>query len=99
MPQQLLQAVASTVSEETSNPRHSVNPYADFLLRVGERFGVPTVLLLIVLWWMKSGIVQPLLDAHFQVVGQIVRGQEKHAEGIEAVGEKLDELIELSRQK
>jgi low affinity Fe/Cu permease len=96
MSNRLLQAVASAASEQPDS--HSpLNPYAEFLFRVAEKFGVPTVLLLIVLWWMKTGIVQPLLDAHFEVVGKIVRGQEEHTESIAALGDKLDELIRVSR--
>ena len=73
-----------------------VTPAIDLLYRAAERFGVPVVLLLLVLWWARSDIVQPLLDAHFQVVGQIVDGQKEHAEKLDAIGGKLDELIRVS---
>lgn len=74
-----------------------LSPYAEFGLRVAERFGVPTVLLLAVAWWVKADIVQPLLDAHFDVVGKIVAGQRDHSARLDSLGSKLDELIQVSR--
>lgn len=62
-----------------------------------ERFGLPLVMLGIILWWAKNDIVQPLLQAHFQVVEQIVRGQRDHSDKLENIGEKLDELIKVSK--
>jgi len=93
----MFESVAAAVATGEASPQPPVNPYANFLLHVAEKFGVPTALLLIVLYWMKGGIVQPLLDAHFEVVGKIVRGQEEHTKAIANVGDKLDELISLSR--
>lgn len=75
----------------------ALSPYAEFWLRVGERFGVPTVLLLLAAYWIKADIVQPLLDAHFTVVGKIVDAQERHSEQLGAIGEKLDTLIRVSQ--
>lgn len=95
------------MSERAVHPREAVpaaaeatalSPYAEFWLRVGERFGVPTVLLLLAAWWIKTDIVQPLLDAHFSVVGKIVDAQERHATQLGAIGEKLDTLIRVSQQ-
>lgn len=94
------------MSERAVHPREvaanhpeaqSLSPYAEFWLRVGERFGVPTVLLLLAAWWIKADIVQPLLDAHFSVVGKIVEAQERHSEQLGAIGEKLDTLIRVQR--
>jgi len=70
---------------------------ADFLLRVAERFGVPIVLLLLLLWWARNDIVQPLLNAHFEVVNKIVDGQEEHTSRLEGIGRKLDELISVTK--
>jgi hypothetical protein len=84
-------------SEARSAAVHSLSPYAEFGLRVAERFGVPTVLLLAVIWWVKADIVQPLMLAHFDVVQKIVLGQAEHTRRLESLGDKLDELIRVSR--
>lgn len=92
----VLSATAVSAAAEENNPL-PVNPYAEFLLRIAERFGVPTVMCLLVLWWAKTGIVQPLLDAHFQFINKIVVAQERHTESLSALGDKLDTLIQVSR--
>lgn len=69
----------------------------DFLLRIAERFGVPIVLLLLLLWWARNDIVQPLLNAHFEVVNKIVDGQGEHTSRLEGIGRKLDELISVTK--
>lgn len=71
----------------------------EFLFRVAERFGLPVVILLLVLWWARTDIVAPLLDAHFEAIDAIVRGQEKHSDQIEGLGRKLDELISINRSR
>ena len=94
------------MSERAVHPREAaasqtadgaLSPYAEFWLRVGERFGVPTVLLLLAAWWIKADIVQPLLDAHFSVVEKIVDAQERHSDQLGAIGDKLDTLIRVSQ--
>lgn len=70
---------------------------SEFLYRVAERFGLPVVILLLVLWWARNDIVSPLMSAHFQAINAIVEGQEKHTESIEGLGRKLDELISIER--
>ena len=87
------QASAATAPADAT----AITPYAEFWLKVGERFGVPTVLLILAVWWIKADIVQPLLDAHFSVVGKIVDAQERHSEQLGAIGEKLDTLIRVSQ--
>jgi len=69
----------------------------EFLLRTAERFGVPVVLLLLLLWWARTDIVQPLLNAHFEMVGKIIEGQEVHTKGLDSLGRKLDELISATK--
>lgn len=71
----------------------------EFLFRVAERFGLPVCILALVLWWARTDIVQPLMDAHFGVVREIVEGQRRHSDEVRQVGRKLDELIELQRSK
>lgn len=81
---------------EASGPATSLSPYAEFMLRVAERFGVPTVLLVLVVWWVKADIVQPLMTAHFDTVNKIVAGQAEHTRGLQSLGDKLDKLIQVS---
>jgi hypothetical protein len=82
---------------DTSIPATDKVVGADFLLRIAERFGVPIVLLLLLLWWARNDIVQPLLNAHFEVVNKIVDGQEAHTKGLDGLGRKLDELISATK--
>lgn len=72
-----------------------VNP--ESLLRLAQQFGLPLVMLALILWWAKNDIVTPLLNAHFEVVGKIVEGQNKHSEKLDAIGGKLDELIRITK--
>lgn len=69
------------------------------LIRIAERFGVPVVILLLVLWWARTDVVQPLLDAHFNFIDKIVVGQEKHVDEVKELGKKLDRLIDITGQK
>ena len=70
-----------------------------WMLKVAERFGLPVVILLLVLWWARTDVVQPLLDAHFSFIEKIIDGQERHADEVREVGKKIDQLIEVSRGK
>lgn len=76
-----------------------VTPHWEFFYRVAERFGIPVVVLLFVLYWAKHDVVQPLLDAHFSVVQKITNAQERQANELVNIGEKLDTLIRLSNDK
>lgn len=82
---------------DTSIPDTGKVVGGEFLLRIAERFGVPIVLLLLLLWWARNDIVQPLLNAHFEVVNKIVSGQEEHTSRLEGLGRKLDELISVTK--
>lgn len=66
-------------------------------LRMVQQFGLPLVILAVILWWAKNDVVAPLLSAHFEVVEQIIRGQKEHTDRLGEIGEKLDELIRVSR--
>lgn len=90
MPPAIAAAAADLPDRQVTNGMH------EFLFRVAEKFGLPVVLLVLVLWWARHDVVQPLLDAHFQVVGKIVEGQQEHASQLQQIGRKLDELIEVS---
>ena len=88
----------ATTSTAASNHNHTkVAKVVDVFYRTAERFGIPVVILAFVLWWAKTDIVQPLLNAHFQFIDRIVEGQEEHRLQVEALGRKLDELIDLQR--
>jgi hypothetical protein len=88
---------AATHQEVTSTPdTAAVTP---MLIRVAERFGLPVVLLLLVLWWARGDVVQPLLDAHFNFIDKVVAGQERHSQEVRELGDKLDTLIEIAREK
>lgn len=67
------------------------------LLRLAQQFGLPLVMLALILWWAKNDIVTPLLNAHFEVVGKIVEGQNTHSEKLDSIGDKLDELIRVTK--
>lgn len=90
--------IAVTTHDDTPAPVSSVGPGTEFLYRAAERFGLPVVILILVLWWARTDIVQPLLDAHFGVVREIVEGQRKTSDEVRNVGRKLDELIEITSQ-
>lgn len=91
-----IRAVHPEARVHTDAPPVTLSPYAEFMLRVAERFGVPTVLLVVVVWWVKADIVQPLMTAHFDTVNKIVAGQAEHTRGLQHLGDKLDELIRVS---
>jgi hypothetical protein len=84
--------VAVDAGKVTDTPHTS-----EFLYRVAERFGLPVVILLLVLWWARTDIVAPLMNAHFQAIDAIVEGQDKHTESIDNLGRKLDELISIEK--
>lgn len=88
--------IAAVASDAAADKVTAVAPGTEFLYRVAERFGLPVVILVLVLWWARTDIVQPLMDAHFGVVKEIVEGQRRHSEEVRNVGRKLDELIEIT---
>lgn len=89
--------------QPANHNRHPLHPkvqaLVDVALRLAERFGIPVVILAFVLWWAKTDIVQPLLNAHFSFIERIVEGQEEHRKQVEDLGRKLDELIEITQTK
>lgn len=91
--------IAAAANQEMSSQPDTGGPVQSLLFRVAERFGLPVVVLLLVLWWARTDVVQPLLDAHFGVIDKIVEGQEQHSEEVREVGKKLDRLIEISSNK
>ena len=90
-------ATNTTVQTTDSSPLDT-SPITGTLVKLGERFGVPVVLLLLVLWWARNDVVQPLLDAHFDFIETIVEGQKQHTVEIKGVTDRLDKLIELQEQ-
>lgn len=76
-----------------------VSPHWEFFYRVAERFGIPVVVLMFVLYWAKHDIVAPLLDAHFSFIQKITNAHERQADELVSIGEKLDTLIKISDDK
>lgn len=68
-------------------------------MRIGERFGIPVVLLSVVLWWARTDLIQPLLDAHFSFLDRITNAHDKHVEELRNIGSKLDTLIRVTDDK
>jgi hypothetical protein len=76
-----------------------VNQHLEFFYKVAERFGIPVVLLMVVLWWAKNDLVQPLLDAHFTFINKISDAHDKQVQELSGIGDKLDTLIRISDSK
>lgn len=82
----------------TATPQVRETPVVtDSILKLVQQFGLPLVMLGVILWWAKNDLVQPLLDAHFSVVAKIVDGQETQSDQLENIGDKLDKLIEITK--
>jgi hypothetical protein len=90
-------AAAADAPDEIG-PRQVVPSTSEFLLRVAERFGVPVVLLCIVLYWARTDLIQPLLDAHFSFLGKITEANEQHTEELRGIGDKLERLIRVTEK-
>ena len=86
--------VADAAAEARPGP---ITMNLDALLRTAQQFGLPLVMLAFILWWAKNDLVQPLLDAHFQVIDKIVQGQADHTDRLDNIGDKLDELIRVTK--
>ena len=84
-------------SPAADNPK--MNTQWEFLYRVAERFGMPTIILLLILWWVRNDFLKPLLEAHYEVIGKIVDGQKVHTDRLDSIGRKLDELISVSSRQ
>jgi hypothetical protein len=93
------EVVSDPASAGPGAARQEVGPLYEFGYRVAERFGIPAVLLVIVLWWARTDLIQPLLDAHFSFLGKISTAQEKHVSELQNIGDKLDTLIRISDDK
>jgi hypothetical protein len=91
------QGSTATANSDAQSPQ--VTPHLEFLYRVAERFGVPVVILVIVLWWVRNDLVQPLLDAHFQFLDKITEAHEKQAGELSGISSKLDTLIRVQDGK
>lgn len=62
------------------------------IYRAVERFGLPTILVGVVLWWARTDLIKPLLDAHYEFLGEIRRQGDEHTE-------KLEEVVGLLRSQ
>lgn len=91
---------AEVQGQAVSDSDHGkVSPHWEFFYRVAERFGIPAVVLLFVLYWARNDLIQPLLDAHFGFLDKITNAHDKHVEELQNIGDKLDTLIRLSDDK
>lgn len=86
MSDRAMPAPVGAVENSETHPSWSV------LYRAAERFGVGTILLCAVLWWVRTDFIKPLLDAHYEFLHEI-RKSESSQTG------KLDTLIELMRSQ
>lgn len=91
-------AAPNTTGNDTMPNGELPSAKYELLQRAVERFGVPVVLLAIVLWWARNDLVQPLLNAHFEFIGKITAAHNQHTEELRDIGSKLDELIHVSKQ-
>jgi hypothetical protein len=91
VPNQAAAAAASASGSPT------VSPHWEFVYRVAERFGIPAVILGFVLYWARTDLIQPLLDAHFQFLHKIGDAHEKQADKLGDISDKLDTLIRVQR--
>lgn len=77
--------------EESSQIDSNMNSWT-LIYRAVERFGLPTILVGVVLWWARTDLIKPLLDAHYEFLGEIRRQGDEHTE-------KLEEVVGLLRSQ
>lgn len=82
--------VTSAAAEEVITPTGH-----EFWMRVAERFGIPVLILLLVLWWARTDLVQPLLEQHFLFLEGVTTASKQQAEELKNIGGKLDRLIDI----
>lgn len=87
MPERVLPA-----HDQASVDGGSGSSQLDFIYKAAERFGMPTILLLMVLFWIRTDFLKPLLDAHYEFLAQIRQSSQRHTE-------KLDDLIDLLKRQ
>jgi len=90
---------AEAEPQANTESQRQVNPAWEFCYRVAERFGIPVVLLVLVMAWVRTDLVQPLLDAHFAFLSKITEAHYKHTEELQSIGQKLDTLIRVADEK
>jgi hypothetical protein len=88
-----------TASDPATKGTGKMNPAWEFCFRVAERFGIPVVLLVLVLAWVRTDLVQPLLDAHFGFLNKITQAHDAHTEELRNIGSQLDTLIRVADEK
>jgi len=78
-------------SASTQQVDHHMSGWS-FIYRSAERFGLPTLLVGVLLWWARTDLVKPLLDAHYEFLSEIRKQGDDHTT-------RLDELIGLLRSQ
>ena len=84
------------VAASTQYPHLSL---LDSLIRSADRFGWPTILLVLVLYWARTDVVKPLLDANSGFMNSIVDSHRNLVQEVKSLGSKLDILIDVSSKK
>ena len=80
---------------EVVMPKEESN-MTDLLVRSADRFGWPTILLVLVLYWARTDLVKPLIEANSTFINSIVSSQRDLVTEVKTLGVKLDTLIEVS---
>jgi len=90
-----LSAAADAAATHTPSHTDYRQSTLEFFYRVAERFGMPVVILIMVLWWARTDIVQPLLDGHFTLIKKITEGQDAQVKHLDMLNTKMDRLINI----
>jgi len=92
-------AYNSDTSKAEVAPQCSNTSMLDSLIRSADRFGWPTILLVVVLYWARTDLVKPLLEANSGFMHSIVDSHRNLVQEVKSLGNKLDTLIDLSSNK
>jgi hypothetical protein len=89
---------AATVTKSDEQIDSNMNSWT-LIYRAVERFGLPTILVGVVLWWARTDLIKPLLDAHYEFLGEIRRQGDEHTEKLEEVVGLLQNQNQMLREQ
>ena len=92
-------AYAPDTSKAEVAPQCPNTSMLDSLIRSADRFGWPTILLVLVLYWARTDVVKPLQDANSGFMNSIVDSHRNLVQEVKSLGSKLDILIDVSSKK
>ena len=92
-------AYSPDTSKAEVAPQCSNTSMLDSLIRSADRFGWPTILLVVVLYWARTDLVKPLLEANSGFMNSIVDSHRNLVQEVKSLGSKLDILIDVSSKK